>query len=370
MPPETLEDFRAAGLYRVLQPGLFGGYEMDITTLMRVVIELGRGCGSSAWVLSLTAGHNWWAALYPEAAQREFFADDGDLRMPLVVAPQGRAVPVDGGFRLSGRWNYVSGMAASNWLAVNALVVGEPAPSDTRPSDLRMCVLPADACKIHDNWHVLGLRGTGSVQVETADLFVPDRRTLSLPALDRAPPPGAALHANPLYRAPVGPIFYGELAAVAVGIARGAADVFAERARANVLPFAPGEMLYQQPAAQRRLARATVLIDMAERTLIGATDQYGQLITAVIGAGRRIPFVDRTRLQLQMSQAVETAAEAVDRLFVAGGTSAMQDGEPLQRAFRDISALRTHYLLDGERTAESYGRQVFGLDPLERLPGF
>jgi 3-hydroxy-9,10-secoandrosta-1,3,5(10)-triene-9,17-dione monooxygenase len=367
MPPETLADLLDAGLFRVLQPRRFGGYEMPIGVLLKVAMEISRGCGSSGWVYSLTAGHSWWAAMYPEAGQTELYGQDGDIRFPLIFAPQGQAVPVDGGFRVSGRWGYASGLAVSNWLGINA-VVG-PKEKGQPPADLRLCIIPADQCDINDNWHVMGLRGTGSVQAIIDDLFVPEQRALSLMALDRAPPPGAHLHDNPLFHAPAGPIFYGEIAAVAVGIARGAVDAFTDRALNKPIPFRPGLTLYETGPAQRRLAQATAKVDIAEAAVLGAADAYTGLIESELGQGRRIALADRTKLQVAMIGAVGIAAEAVDMLFIAGGTSAMNDGEPLQRAFRDINAVRTHYLFDMERVSENFGRMLFHMEPLNRTPG-
>jgi len=367
MLPETLADLLEAGLFRILQPRRFGGYEMPIGVLLAVAMEISRGCGSSGWVYSLTAGHSWWAAMYPEAGQAELYGAGGDVRFPLIVAPQGRAVPVDGGFRITGQWGYASGLSVSNWLGVNTVV---PAKQKGQPpADLRVCVIPADECVVNDNWHVMGLRGTGSVQVIIDDLFVPEHRALSLAALDTGPPPGAHLHDNPLFHAPAGPIFYGEIAAVAVGIARGALDAFTERARNKPIPFQPGVTLYETAAAQRRLAQATAKVDNAEAAVLGAAETYTGLINSEISAGRSIPLADRTKLQVAMIEAVGIATQAVDILFTAGGTSAMNDGEPLQRAFRDINAIRTHYLFDMDRVSENFGRMLFDLEPLSRTPG-
>ena len=104
VPDETVRDFLQAGFFRIIQPKRFGGYEFDLPTLVRCMIEISRGCGSSGWVLSLTSAHTWWAAQYEPEAQEEFFSDDGDLRFPLIFAPTGTATPVDGGYDLDGVW--------------------------------------------------------------------------------------------------------------------------------------------------------------------------------------------------------------------------------------------------------------------------
>jgi len=226
-----------------------------------------------------------------------------------------------------------------------------------------------DDVTIHDNWHVMGLRGTGSKQAIVDGVFVPAHRALSLNAMERDGPPGAAVHASPFYRGPALAFLSAELGAVAVGIARGALDAFAERARSKRSAFAPGQTLAEVPAVQRRLAEATALADAAEAGLMGMAEDFMRLCAEQVADGQRIDPEQRARMQLQAQQAVASAAQAVDVLFVGGGTSAMNSGEVLERCFRDISALRTHYILDPERLRENWGRLAFGLEALQRTPG-
>ncbi len=367
VPDETVQDFLDAGFFRIVQPRRFGGYEFDLPTMVRCMIEVSRGCGSSGWVLSLTSAHTWWAAQYEPEAQNELFADEGDLRFPLIFAPTGRAAPVSGGYELTGEWNYASGCDLSNWLAVNAIV---PDPSGGKaPSDLVVCLIHQDDYEIIDNWNVMGLRGTGSKQAAVNSLFVPKRRALSLFDLDKSPAPGRVLHENPFYGGPASPIFYAEIAAVAVGIALGAIDFFTERAQIKSSAFRPGEKLFESPAIQRRLAQATAELDTAEAMLLAEAQAYMDLVNQRVPNGETITFEERARMQLQLQHVVEMSARVVDTLFIAGGSSAINEGEPMQRCFRDISALRTHYLMDGERLRENWGRLAFGLEPLQRTPG-
>ncbi|MDP6345100.1 MAG: hypothetical protein QF578_21380 [Alphaproteobacteria bacterium] len=366
VPDETVRDFLEAGLYRIVQPRCFGGYEQGLPVMVRCMMEVARGCPSSAWVLCLTAAHTWWAALYPAEAQAEVFGDDGDLRFPLIFAPTGQALPVDGGYRLDGTWNYASGCDNSNWLGVNALI---PPAADGRPPAPVMCLIRADDYRVNDNWHVMGLRGTGSKQAVAEGVFVPERRALVLQTLDEAPPPGAAIHDNPFYRGPAGPIFFAEIASIAVGIAKGAVEAFDARARVKTTPFKPGVLLFESEAARGRLARATAMVDAAEAMLLRQAETYMEMLATRVPAGQTLNLEERARMQLQLQHVVEESGKAVELLFVAGGTSAMNDGEPLQRYFRDISALRTHYLMDGDRVRDNWGRLNFGLEPSTRTPG-
>jgi len=367
LPDATVQDFLDAGFFRIVQPRRCGGYEYDLPTLVRCMIQVSRGCGSSGWVLSLTSAHTWWAAQYEPEGQEELFADHGDLRFPLIFAPTGRAVPVAGGYELSGTWNYASGCELSNWLALNAIVLDDE--GGKAPADLVVCIIRDSDYEIVDNWHVMGLRGTGSKQAAVKSVFVPKRRALSLYTLDGAPAPGRVLHENPFYGGPASPVFYAEIAAVAVGIARGAIDAFRERAATKTNAFQPGVKLFEYPATQRRLAAATAELDTAEAMLMQQARAYMDLTAARVPLGDTVSLEERAHMQLQLQHCVEMSAKVVDRLFVAGGSSAMNDGEAMQRCFRDIHALRTHYLMDGDRLRENWGRLAFDLEPLQRTPG-
>ena len=127
--------------------------------------------------------------------------------------------------------------------------------------------------------------------------------------------------------------------------------------------------LFETPAAQRRLAAAVAELDTAEAMLLQEARSYMDLVAERVPMGQTLTLEERARMQLQLQHCVEMSASVVDGLFIAGGSSAINEGEPLQRCFRDISALRTHYLMDGDRLRENWGRLAFDLEPLSRTPG-
>ena len=177
LPPATFEDFSNAGFFRIMQPRRFGGYEFDLPTFCKVMTEISRGCGSSGWVLTLTSAHTFHMAAFPEEGQIEMYGDDGNFRAPLTVAPQGTAIPVEGGYTINGRWNYNSGGEYCNWLGLSAVVPAEH--KGEQPKDLLMVFVRREDYEIFDNWHVMGMRGTGSKQAVLENVFVPHRRAIS-----------------------------------------------------------------------------------------------------------------------------------------------------------------------------------------------
>jgi hypothetical protein len=171
LPDETSREFVEAGFYRILQPRRFGGYEFDLPTFTRVAIALARGCPASGWTYTLTAGHaHMLAALWPEEGQIDIYGADGEVRMPGRFRP-GTATPVDGGYSVSGTWDYVSGCDSATHLAFGFMLGDDPSAGELA-TDFIGVVDYAD-CEIIDNWDVLGLRGTGSKRVVVEDVFVP-----------------------------------------------------------------------------------------------------------------------------------------------------------------------------------------------------
>ncbi|NKB99351.1 MAG: hypothetical protein GKR90_12775 [Pseudomonadales bacterium] len=360
LPVETVEAFLDAGFYRILQPKRFGGYEQDLRTFCDVMINISRGCGSSGWVLCLTSAHVFHMAACPEEGQVEMYGEDGDFRSPLILAPQGTAAPVEGGYRVTGRWNYGSGAEHSNWLTVSAIVPGENKSSP--PADVLLAFVHCDDYEIHDNWFALGLRGTGSKQAVLADVFVPNRRVISQPKWGQGSAPGFGVHENPFYRTPHMGVFFAEIASICIGLAESAMDVFGERAQTKVNPFPPFQTMAHDQAVQRRVGLARAKIDTATAALAAIIDEQERVTRMAAEGTLDFQQQDTVRGSMRVQEVGELCYAAIELLFRRSGTSAAQTGEHLERIYRDISTARTHYLMDGERTAENWGALYFGLD--------
>ena len=360
LPQESIRDFLDAGFYRILQPRRFGGYELGLRTFCDVMINIARGCGSSGWVLCLTSAHTFHISAFPEEGQVEMYGDDGEFRAPLIFAQQGTATPVIDGYRLNGRWNYNSGGEFSNWVVLSAVVPG--ATDEAGPKDLIMAAIRRDEYTIFDNWHVMGMRGTGSKQAVVDDVFVPGRRVISQTSWLAGDSPGYALHENPFYRTPPMEVFSAELSSVCVGLAEAAIDAFHERAMTKTSPFFPFSALKEERSTQRRIGYARGLVDAASAVLDRQIND--QMLLAEQARHAPLVFTEegRRRAFMATQQVGILSNNAIDILFEASGTSATQIGQPIERIYRDISTIRTHYLLDIDRTAENWGAIAFGLE--------
>jgi len=361
LPERTRHAFVEAGFYRILQPRRFGGYELGLDTFTRVMSEIARGCPSSGWTLALTAGHAHTVARWPMDVQAELFGDRGDFRCPFVAVPGATATAVPGGYVVRGAWDYGTGCdVATHFLGGTLATHG-----DDRELEPLVCLLDREDFSIVDNWDALGLRGTGSKRVVVEDRFVPAARTLP-PArlLQRMRP---AIHPNPLYMGPIGALLFMELAAVAVGVARGALDEYEAILRRRTTPFPPPLPRHEHHEYQRYFGEAFGLIDLADAGLQRAARDFTELCRRDLQED--VPFdelADR-RLLLYQQRAVRSAVDAVDLLFRTAGTSAARPGERLGRYFRDMSTIRTHITMGYDRTAENYARLHFGLDAASPL---
>ena len=361
MADATMDALVAADIFRLVQPKRFGGHQLGAETFVRAMTEIARGDGSAGWVTSLTAGHTKWAGFFPLEGQEEMYGGDADLRFPLVVAPQGRAVPTDGGYLVSGAYDYVSGCDVCNWLGVNAIV-----PADTPgapPAGLVSVVIRADEYTIEDDWRVDAMAGTGSKRALVERVFVPALRAI------RLGPDGEPVRRDVLdrpdegfFRMPMMPFFACELGAVAVGIGRAFVEHFVERATAKTSPFPPFGLLRDGQNVQTRVGDATGDLDRAERVLTSVAREYDERAVS----GHDPTELESRRMLLAVQGLVHDVCATVEQLGTVAGTSMVKQGEPLMRAWRDLIAVRTHYLLSRDRTANNVGRMLLGLDPQSR----
>jgi 3-hydroxy-9,10-secoandrosta-1,3,5(10)-triene-9,17-dione monooxygenase len=354
-----------AGIYRVLQPRRFGGYEFDLATYADAIAEIARGDASTGWVVSFNAAHTWWAAQLPEQGQAELFGADGDLRVPIALAPQGAAKPADAGFILDGRWDYCSGCDVSNWLGV--VVPVAQAPGDGFDPDVILAFVPDGEFTLEDNWHVLGLRATGSKRAVIDRVFVPAHRTYSFRALtQRFIAPGHGVHSNPLYQLPLVPTVCIEVAAIAMGLAQAAIDAFVEHIETKRLSFPPFSLLKEMRRTQGCLGRASSRLETAKAGTFEIIRHHEARMERVSGGP---PFTDleMRRDLLLVDEVARAARECVAIVFSAAGTSAARNGHPLERIFRDMAMMSTHRFIDAERTVENFGALSLGFSPYSDL---
>jgi alkylation response protein AidB-like acyl-CoA dehydrogenase len=330
-----------AGLHRLSVPVELGGAAMPLSDQLAVIEEVARHDGSAGWCVMIHATSCLLCGQLRESTQRELFAADPGATLCGVFAPQGRATAVDGGQRVTGRWSFASGCRHSAWRLGGVLV-----DADGRPA-LRLAIFEAAQTVVHDTWHVAGLKGTGSHDIEVTDAFVPTARVVD--------PFATPVRDEPLYRMPLFGFLAAEVAAVAVGIAVGAVETFVDLAT-HKTPAGGKRSLAQRGTIQLAVADATAGVDAGRAYLRDAAG----VCERAIERGDLPSLDDRARLRLAAAYAVQAATRAVDRMYEAGGGSALYETSPLQRQFRDIHAATQHIMV-AAGIRELVGRHRLGL---------
>lgn len=352
MAKDTEADLHRSGLFRFLQPKRYGGMELDYESFVDLPAEIGRGCASTAWNVANLGAHHWMLALYDERAQDEVWGANPDALIASGIAyPQGRGRKVDGGFILSGRWNFSSGVDVSQWNMLAAIIRdGETVV------DYRMCLLPQSDYQVVDDWHVLGMRNTGSKTVVVNDVFVPDYRALcSLDARGGKGFPGAKSNPNPLYQIPMSAIGAHGLGGAAVGNAQAALELSIELVKERSTHYTQMKMRDFQ-AVQLRIGAAGSKIDAA-RLLMRNDCIEGQQFS---NRGEIPDAQTKLRFKRNLAYAVSLCTEAVDLLHAMAGGNGIYDSYPIQRIFRDAHALAGHFSFSYDAQLSNWGLVALG----------
>jgi indole-3-acetate monooxygenase len=331
LPPDLVTELTAAGCFGMLRPRSHGGAGVDLATSMRVYEALSRADASVGWTVAIGAGCWLDVVGLPRSTFDAVFADDPDVKVGGGIAPAGVAVPADGGYRVTGRWAFVSGCQHCDWIYGNCIEEGASGNGDMPP--LRIALFQAGEVEIEDTWSVSGLCGTGSHDVVAENVFVPADRSFALlsaePCLD-----------DPLVRIPLPSPYVLQMASGALGIAQGALDDILALATDKVPLFA-GASLAANALFQNQLGEADARLRAARALL------YASAAEAWATALARDPFTPEHRARIRASGvwAADTAAAVVDMAYRAGGGSSLYRSSPLQRRFRDVHALTQHFLV-------------------------
>jgi 3-hydroxy-9,10-secoandrosta-1,3,5(10)-triene-9,17-dione monooxygenase len=358
--PELHEQFVEAGFHRILQPRRFGGYEFGLDTFYRVIIEISSADAGIGWNLCLGSAHALQVgAFFPEQAQAELFGPDGHFVGPSRAIPRGKATPVDGGYRVSGRWDYCSGSTYSTHVIALALL----ADSDERV----MVAIPRADYKILDDWGggiTIGLGGTASNTIVAEDVFVPSHLAVRYDWKDFEMPTegtiGFQLHGNPLYLARAMTFFYASLNAVQIGNARAALEEYEAMMTTRPTSFPPPMPRSESVDYQRWFGEAYSLVDTAELAFFGALARFAEKCVAFAERGEPFTTADDGAIRDVMAQCGRLAWQAVDLMFASGGSSAARHGSRLERCFRDAAMFRTHIAAQYEVVFASTGRARLG----------
>lgn len=349
IPDDLARTMARAGLYRTCVPEAYGGLELPPMETMRAIELMAQADASCAWCMFIGATTGSAIAYLPERTAREVFSRPETI-LAGVFAPSGTAVAVDGGYRVSGRWQWGSGTENADWVMGGSRIVRN-GQHETTPTGLprsHMMIVPAAEVHFEDTWHVMGLAGTGSTHFELRDVFVPADRAVDLA--------GGRPLARPLYAFPNFGLLALGIASVSLGLARAAIDELLAIAAAKV-PAGSTRSLAQRPQAQADVAQAEAGVRAARSFLFEAIEAAW---SAACETGR-MELSHRRDLRLATTWATRSAARAVDRMYeLAGGTS-VYDASPLQRIFRDVH-VATQHMMVSESTYELTGRLLLGLE--------
>lgn len=357
VPKETIDDFRSAGLWGLLKPKQYGGHEVPYDEFLEVGMELGRGDGSAAWVFSVTTVHELMLALYPKEAQDDVWGANPEALAASSFEANGKVEPAQGGVKLTGQWRFSSGVDHAEWVLVGAMfgMVGDPPHPD-----VRWLLVPKSDYEIIDDWHVIGLAGTGSKSIKIEDVFVPDHRMLSFGAATAGKAPGSQVHDNPIYKTGMWAIFPFCLSSPATGIARGAFDAYVEATRARNTAYT-NEKVAQFRGVQMRVAEAGALIDAADMLYRRSIrEQFG-----VVYSGGELTTEMRVRGRRDQGYSVLMAQKAAELLFRSSGGGGLYESSHVQRSYRDLMALGSHIATHWDLCAANYGQVVLGGPPAD-----
>jgi len=351
VPQETIRDFQEAGFFKILQPRRHGGYEMDIETFYAVQMKLAEGCMSSAWVLGVVAVHNWQLALFDAKAQDDVWGKDNATLISSSYMPRAQVTPVEGGYRISGRWGFSSGVDHCDWAFLGGLVkdpeTGEP--------DFWTFLVPRDDFKALPIWNTIGLGGTGSHDVTVEDAYVPAYRTHRSKDGFAATNPGAKVNPGALYRLPFGQVFVRAVSSSSIGALQGALDCFIEKG-ARRRSANSGASASVDPDVQMVIAETRVAIDEMKTMLFR---NFAHL-TEKARAGEQADLETRLHYRFQSGQISGRCCALIARIFAASGAEAIYRGNPIARAFCDIHAGRAHVANNPGVVGRNFGSVLLG----------
>jgi alkylation response protein AidB-like acyl-CoA dehydrogenase len=332
LPRPLFEQLADAGLFHMLIPRQLGGAELDLPTYVQVVEELGKADASTAWCVNQGGVWATHAVCVPPALAREIWVETRRGVVANTPAPTATAIPVEGGYTVTGRQGFSTGSRHASWIAARGRIVedGEPRRRPDGSPDIRFFMMPVDEVERLDTWHTRGLRGTGTHHFQIEDHFVPEERTFNQ---DAPPRP----EYGPLYALPRTQLFATGDAAIALGNARAALDAFVQLASEKT-PGNTAQVLRDQAMVQYEIGQAEALLRAARALLYETVREIWEPICAT--GATTLPI--RVALRTATTFALRKSADVVDTAYNLAGATAVLESHPLQRYFQDAHVITQH----------------------------
>lgn len=339
-----------AGIYQMFAPKRYGGAELNAGQALAVLTKIAEGSPSAAWVAGIHNAAIWLAALYPVAAQDEVFGGPEPAVVSGTLAPLGRLEKADGGFRITGKWGFASGVLDANWM-----LLGAPKYGDTSGETV-FALAPLSELSVHKDWNTMGLAATGSHSVEARDVFVPDHRFIDPVAASAGIYPSEYAAEVPLFRSAFLPVLSAVLVSPALGGVKTMLDTFLKQVATRRIAYTTYDKQAESVVTQIKLAEAAMLIDEAQFH----QDRLASDIDAWAASGEYMPYDLRVRARMDIGRALDLCRSAANLIFSLGGGSGIAQTNPVQRLFRDVQASNSHPLQMATVQYEVYGRQMLG----------
>ena len=351
--PDTFKRLSEAGFIRLFVPKRYGGEEQSLQAQMAVGATLSRGCGSTAWMNQIVSGSSMMLSLFSEQAQKDAWGNNPNVGACASQSRADKVERVDGGYRLSGGWSYLSGVEHAGWAMVHFI------PNASEPLVL-LALVPVSDGKIEQTWNVVGMRGTASNTLRLQDYFVPDHRVLSI---------GEALTGNPatpfrndrLSKVTYGPAVEVGLLATSIGVTQAALEYVLSKAPKRSIQYSTYSAQTLSPGFQVQVAEAAIKFTTAR---LIAADTIREIDYAA-AEGYQIDYTNRTRIRAAIGFAGQLLRDALQILTQAHGTSTFGEANPLQRMWRDVNVATSHGMTTEMFGYELYGKALVGSD--ERL---
>jgi alkylation response protein AidB-like acyl-CoA dehydrogenase len=360
VPSESIAALTGAGAFKVMVPRRYGGYELGVRALLDVSAAVAAGDGSAGWVTSLTGVCAWMVGLYSGKAQDEVFGADPDARVCGSGSPIGTGVQVEGGWRVSGRWPYISGSLHAGWATLGFL----GSDRSGRPAGPAMALVPMVECTLEDTWHTAGMRATGSNTLVAQDVFVPDHRVLSV-SLAVESRYASEYGGESVYRAAFLPTATLVLVGPLLGLGRAALEYVREAAGRKGIVATTFAHQADSGGFQMQLAEAGMTIDTAHLHAHRAAAD----IEDHAARGTHPDQLARARIRADTAWAAEHVVAALTLLLDAHGSGGFAESSPLHRMWLDANVGARHALINPAVSKEIYGRALLGVD-IDIVPAF
>ena len=352
LPPATLSAMQAAGFFRIMQPARYGGFELDPQVFFKVQMILAEACMSTAWVLGVVAIHNWQLGLFDDRAQADVWGEDDATLISSSYMPVGKVEHVDGGYKLSGHWGFSSGSKHCQWAFLGGIV---PPKSKGEAPDYRTFLVPIEDYEIVENWNVSGLEGTGSHDIVVVDAFVPEYRTHRSVDGFKCNSPGNTVNDHYIFRLPFGQIFVRAVSSSSIGCLKGVVDNYIAVNKDRV-GLSDGNKVATDPDAQMALADAVATVDECQTIMFR---NFDAMVEAAI-SGVQSPMDDRIKMRFDAALVSRKCTAAINQMFIACGAQGIFRDHPLNRAWLDINAGRTHVANNPFKFGRNLGGTMMG----------